>query len=288
MDLERPRSCTNRSPDATHLVAHRGEMDAALRRVVARLRDSEMRKEFAQVAWTYLLEHEPSILAKLDSRNPAGYLVRVLERVLVTWLRSERGRWRPSEFAKERGVVAIELERLIGQHGFSANEAVEMVLCRSNATGRDELEELVGQLRPKRRRVFVPEETIALRPAAESAECVVADAEVRALASLVLGQLSRLIGSLGAEDRAALVAAYRARRLDRSQSPRCRPAYGRVRRIRERLARGLRAAGISAGDSRAIIERQAFDSMVVQCEGIWKEAMSNGIEPSPSGAAADK
>jgi len=122
-------------------------------------------EDFDQSIQLRLHERDGDIFRRFTGRSSLRtYLRVVVNRLLLDWLNSQRGKWRPSAAAKRLGPHACLLERLIHRDGCSQDQAIEIVGGHSHAPSRLELRDLVDRLptrtpRPRR----LSEEALAER-----------------------------------------------------------------------------------------------------------------------------
>lgn len=172
----------------------------------------------------------------------------------------EHGRWRPSAAAVRHGAVAVGLETLVHQKGYSLTEAGGVLRSRGATTLSDrELGDLLRQL-PRRgplRPVRVEAETLRSVVAADEADAEVVSEESAAERDSVSTCLEGALASLSLEDRLLLklrfweeaTIADAARVLGVDQ----RPLYRRIERLFNELREHLARKGITAEQVRDLI-----------------------------------
>jgi RNA polymerase sigma factor for flagellar operon FliA len=113
-------------------------------------------------SWTFLklMDNEYAILQKYEGRaSLRTYLVVVIERLSIDYQIARWGKWRPSARALELGPEAVQLESLLFRDGYTAREAVQILLSRGKTSlTEDALLEIASQLpsRPRRARELSP------------------------------------------------------------------------------------------------------------------------------------
>jgi RNA polymerase sigma factor for flagellar operon FliA len=109
-------------------------------------------------SWTFLklMDHDYAILQKYEGRaSLRTYLTVVIERLSIDYQISRWGKWRPSARAIELGPEAVELDSLLFRDGYTAHEAVQLLLSRKKTShSEDALLGIASQLpfRPRRAR----------------------------------------------------------------------------------------------------------------------------------------
>ncbi len=113
-------------------------------------------------SWTFLklMDNEYAILQKYEGRaSLRTYLTVVIERLSIDYQIARWGKWRPSARAIELGPEAVELDSLLFREGYTAHEAVQLLLSRKKTSlSEDALLEIASQLpsRPRRARALTP------------------------------------------------------------------------------------------------------------------------------------
>jgi RNA polymerase sigma factor for flagellar operon FliA len=88
-------------------------------------------------SWTFLklMDNDYAILQKYEGRaSLRTYLTVVIERLSIDYQIAEWGKWRPSARAIELGPEAVELDSLLFRDGYTAHEAVQLVLSRGTTS----------------------------------------------------------------------------------------------------------------------------------------------------------
>jgi RNA polymerase sigma factor for flagellar operon FliA len=107
-------------------------------------------------SWTFikLMDNDYAILRKYEGRSSLRtYLTVVIERLSIDYQISRWGKWRPSARAQQLGPEAVRLDSLLHRDGYTAHEAVQMLITRKETTlEEDTLMGIASQLpsRPKR------------------------------------------------------------------------------------------------------------------------------------------
>lgn len=219
-------------------------------------------EDFAARVRMTLMENDYAILRGFrGSSELKTYLASVVNHHVVSFIRSERGRWRPSAAAARQGPPAAALERLVYRDGYTLQQAGEKLRTAGNTTHSDaELGRLLGRLpeRPPLRPVEAadPEKVLDGAPGESRADQRVLAAEAEARHEVVAAALRRVMAQLDPEDRAILRLHYEqgftlaavARALDLPQ----KPLYRRVERLLVRVRALLEGEGIGAGEVRAL------------------------------------
>jgi len=85
-------------------------------------------EEFSQWAHLKLLERNYEPLVRFSGRSSLyTYLTVVVRRLLLDWRNLQYGKWRPSAWARQRGAVAVEFDRLVTRDGHTIGEALNIV-----------------------------------------------------------------------------------------------------------------------------------------------------------------
>ena len=81
-------------------------------------------EDFGSFAKHRLIEQDYEVLAKFEGRSSLKtYLAAVINRLYLDFQVQRFGKWRPSAQARQRGPVALRLERLMFRDGLSFDEA---------------------------------------------------------------------------------------------------------------------------------------------------------------------
>jgi len=243
-------------------------------------------QDFISWATAKFVENDYEILRKFrGDAQLTTYLTVVLRRLYEDFRVALHARWRVSADARQLGPTAVLLEELIRRDGYTADEAIHVLLSRgdtANLTERDLREvlaklPLTGRGRPR----YVPD--TALESTSDAVETDDdTSASEQAQRAAVRRVLERAISELPAGDAAILkmhffdhvAFAKIARILDLE----LKPLYRRVNRLLKRLRPEFEAAGVT----RDLIERLDFDWLE---EGKTQELPS--AEPSRVSVIAD-
>jgi RNA polymerase sigma factor for flagellar operon FliA len=189
------------------------------------------------------------------------YLGTVITRHLVTYIRAQRGRWRPTVAAVRLGPVAVELEKLVRGGGYTLQQAGEKLRTSGRTSLSDaELARLLGQIpgRPPLRPVVgEPDTGLDFAPGDSRADERVIEAEADARRAEMLSALGIALKQLDPEEQLIVqmhfaqehTVADVARALRVEQ----KPLYRRVERLRARLRGILESAGLKGDDVRALL-----------------------------------
>lgn len=212
----------------------------------------EEREEFASEVRLKLVENEYAVLTSFEGRSSLPtFLTTVVTRLFFDWMRSRRGRPRPSAAARRLGAVAIELERLLYWQGFTFDEACRILHDNHGVEhSPDELEAMAGQL-PSRAidRSFEGGERAALLAADTGRpDEAVLDREREAEAERVVAILEEEMGGLDPEDRLILKmrfeSDFRIADIARALQVPPKPLYRRIDKLLAELRRGLQRRGV--------------------------------------------
>lgn len=211
-------------------------------------------EDFASAVMLKLIENDYEVLRNFAHGSSLGtYLTTVVRRAFVDYFRHTRERWRPSRKAKRLGPVAVRLEELRGRHGFSFDEAFEILVAdESPGLDRDELAALdveVGARAPYR---VEGAEALTSLPAEEAnPEELLLECEREKAAARAGRLLAEARKELPLEDRLILRMYDRGNKLNGiARQLGLKPArvYRKLPRIHRRLRRRLETAGIEAKD----------------------------------------
>jgi RNA polymerase sigma factor for flagellar operon FliA len=146
-------------PDETDLFGrHWLTVEQAIRGVCRRQRFmADDAEDFTSLVCVRLLEDDCAVIRRFAGRSSlATYLTAVITHLAQDWRNTRWGKWRPSAAARQRGPVAVHLDRLLQRDGLSLDEACEIL--RTNyqvAESRSQLEEIAAALPIRTRRRFV-------------------------------------------------------------------------------------------------------------------------------------
>jgi RNA polymerase sigma factor (sigma-70 family) len=211
-------------------------------------------EDFRSWAWLKLVESDYAAIHKFDGRGTLrAYLSVVLSRFLLDYRAQKWGKWRPSAKARELGPVAVNLERLIKQKGYSVSDAVQALVIGAHCpVGVEELHELAALLPLRRRDSTTSEDWIENVPCFRSSpEGELLAQEAEEARSRLGDALLRSLSQLGTEERLAIKLRFEqglklqevARALGRDP----RRFYRQFERILNRLARLMKRNGVEKG-----------------------------------------
>ncbi|HET9425592.1 MAG TPA: sigma-70 family RNA polymerase sigma factor [Gemmatimonadaceae bacterium] len=196
-----------------------------------------------------IVEEDYAIFRKFRGESSLStYLTVVITMMAREQRVQERGRWRPSAAAQRQGPVAVGLETLVHQKGYSLPEAAAVMRSRGDTTLSDrQLGDLLRAL-PRRtpmRPVEVAADALQESPAREGAESVVMSVEAAERRGSVEKLLDETLAALPLEDRLLLKLRFwqeasvadAARVLGVEQRPLYRRLEKLMGELRERLAR---------------------------------------------------
>jgi len=208
-------------------------------------------EEFTSTVHLKLIEKNFAILRKFEQRsNLATYLTTVIERLYLDFCISRWGKWRPSAAARRKGVVAVELERLMARDGLTFTEAVGILHTNHRVTEtREELLAILESLpvRPVRR--LAGEEELALVAVAGGADdAAFTEIEDKALVERVEKGLVVAVGRLTAREQLLLkmhfVEDLPVAQIARILGEEAKPLYRRMLQIMSTLREELARQGI--------------------------------------------
>lgn len=211
-------------------------------------------EDFASVVMLKLIENDYEVLRNFAHGSSLGtYLTTVVQRALVDYLRHTRERWRPSRKAERLGPVAVRLEELRGRHGYSFDEASEILVANEDAgLDRDELAALDAEVGARVPHRIEGAETLTSLPAPEAnPEQILLESEREKAAAWARRLLAEARKELPLEDRLILRMCDRGNKLNtiaRQLGLKPTRVYRKLPRIHRRLRRRLETAGIQAQD----------------------------------------
>lgn len=209
-----------------------------------------------------LMENDYAVLRGFRGKSELKtYLASVVFRHVVSFIRAERGRWRPSAAARRLGPLTAELELLVRRDRYTLQQAGEKLRVAGRTTLSDaELARLLERLPergPLRPTEVDPARMLDAAPSAlRTDECVLA-VEAATHYENTMAALDRAMAQLEAEDRlivqmhfadgSSLADVARGLRLEQ------KPLYRRVQRLRVRLRALLESEGLRGNDVRDIV-----------------------------------
>lgn len=209
-------------------------------------------EEFSSWVRLRLLEGDSVILRKFAGRSsPRTFLMTVIKRLYLDWRNKEWGKWRPSTAARRKGVVAIELERLVLRDRVPFDEAVEHLFSRGVAGSREECAAIWTELPQRPSRRTTPDEVLEDRPAPAEPDAVTVD-EQNESASRAAAALTGAIATLDAADhlilRLRFEDGFTVARIAQVIGHDQRALYRRFDQVMAQLKAALLAHGVSASD----------------------------------------
>ena len=208
-------------------------------------------EEFTSTVHLKLIEKNFAILQKFEQRsNLATYLTTVVERLYLDFCISRWGKWRPSAAARRKGVVAVELERLMARDGLTFTEAVGILHTNHRVTeSREELLAILESLPVRPVRKFAGEEELALVASGGGADDVAfSEIDDKGLVERVEKGLAIAIGRLTAREQLLLkmhfVEELPIAQIGRALGEEPKPLYRRMLQIMTTLKEELARQGI--------------------------------------------
>lgn len=208
-------------------------------------------EEFTSTVHLKLIEKNFAILRKFEQRsNLATYLTTVTERLYLDFCIARWGKWRPSAAARRKGVVAVELERLMSRDGLTFTEAVGILHTNHRVTEtREELLAILESLPVRPVRKFAGEEELALVAAGGGADdAAFSEIDDKALVARVEQGLAVAVGRLTAREQLLLkmhfVEDLPVAQIARALGEEAKPLYRRMLQIMSTLKEELARQGI--------------------------------------------
>jgi RNA polymerase sigma factor for flagellar operon FliA len=226
------------------------------------------RKDFADDfrSWVMvkILERERAILSQFRGESTLfTYLRVVVERLYCDYSISQTGKWRPSRKAKQLGIQAMDLERLVYRDGYTLGEAISVLQCRYGKSVESELRDAFLQLPCRDRRSTVGSEAVLeqLPDKRPSPYETLRREEIDRTSRAVRGALAHSLAELADEDREILELRFFeglripqiSQRLDLKQ----RSVYNRIYRILRSVRTKLEARGVRPGTVREMMGERA-------------------------------
>jgi RNA polymerase sigma factor (sigma-70 family) len=219
-------------------------------------------EDFAAWVRMKLMEDDYAMLRRFRGDSDLKtYLASVVARHFVSFVRTRRGRWRPSVAAARLGPPAADLEQLVRREGYTVEQAGEKLRTAGRTTLSDaELARLLTHLpvhTPPRPVEVESELMLSATPGASQADERVVAEETETRRAEMLGALRQALGELEPEeqlivrlhfgDGLSLADVARAMHLEQ------KPLYRRVERLRTRLRALLESAGLRGDDVRGLL-----------------------------------
>jgi RNA polymerase sigma factor (sigma-70 family) len=206
-------------------------------------------QDFAQSVHLRLLERDYEVFRQFSARcSIRTYLNVVVTRLLLDWLNSRYGKWRPSALALRLGEPAVSIERLTDRDGHSPAEAIELLATRHGGWSLDELRRVAALLPRRVHRHFVSAEVIDWKGGVPFDDPV-ANAETTRAKAQIARALTRALRQLPTEERRLVVQRFARRRsvqalaAEMQMDPRL--LYRRFDKTLRTLRRSLTAAGVT-------------------------------------------
>lgn len=236
--------------------------------------------EFASWARLRMLDHDQAILRKFEGRSKLRtFLITVVQRLYLDWRNAEWGKWRPTAEARRHGIVAIELERLVGRDRLTFDEAVQTLTARQVATAA-ECDSVWVQLPRRPRRTRVNEDAIATLAGPSLASDGLEDDASRAEATALCDALAQALGRLAPADQTLLQLRYwkghTVARIAALTGEDQKALYRRFDRLAADLRRTLEAAGVSAASLAALDQRFMAGGAFVGMDELNAEKTKDG------------
>jgi RNA polymerase sigma factor (sigma-70 family) len=212
-----------------------------------------------------LIEDDYAVFHKFRGEsNWKTFLTTVVARLAVSYLRTQLGRWRPSQQAVRSGPPAPELEMLVHRDRYTLSQAGEKLRTSGTTQLSDlELARLLGALPDRRplRPEQVPVHPLIEEAQAEfGADAPLAAAEFDAWRGKLTATLVRALERLEPEERVIVRLYYglgfSAADIARALNIEQKPLYRRIPRLRDTLRGYLEEEGISAEDVRSLLMRE--------------------------------
>lgn len=221
--------------------------------------------DLAQNIYLKLIENDYHIIRSFQGKSSfTTYLYTVINRLFLDYMRSKKGRWRPSERSKELGPIAVQLEGLMQRDGYSLSEASRILIENHHINvSETELESLGSQLPPRQSRPTEDCSEEALEDVPSVSGTLLDEVEVKRLDTLQHGVenlLEKSSANLPDEDRVILRMRFeddipiskiaRIMKVDRSVLDR------RIQKILAGFKQNILAAGINHNDVLDVLKRR--------------------------------
>lgn len=223
-------------------------------------------EDFAAHAKMKLLEDDYAVFHKFRGESDwKTFLTTVVARLASGYSRERLGRWRASAQAERHGPPAPELEKLVHRDGYTLSQAGETLRTSGATTLSDgELARLLSDLperAPLRPVQVAADPVLETAASASGADAAVMDSERERWRGGVLDALRRAMERMDPEER-LIVRMHFADGMSLAQVSRAlgieqKPLYRRIPRLRDALRENLEREGISAGEVRALLDRES-------------------------------
>jgi RNA polymerase sigma factor (sigma-70 family) len=205
-------------------------------------------QDFAQNVQLRLVERNYDLFQRFTGRSSLRtYLTVAITRMLLDWLNSTYGKWRPCAAAVRMGAHAIRLDRLVDREGYTLDQALEMMRADRDVPSETELRRMADQLPRRPHRRMVSDEVLESMSMMTFDDPVEA-AEDRSARGRIHEALSAALRQLTPEERKLIQLRYQqklsVRTLADVLSVEPKTLYRRFDRTLQALRRSLLAAGV--------------------------------------------
>jgi RNA polymerase sigma factor (sigma-70 family) len=205
-------------------------------------------QDFSQNVQLRLIERNYDLFQQFGGRSSLRtYLTVVVTRMLLDWLNSTYGKWRPCAAAVRLGPHAMRLDRLVDREGHTVDQAIEMMRADRDVPSDQELRRMAQQLPRRQHRRMVSEEVLESM-SGQAFDDPVEAAEDRRAHSGIRRALSAALRELSPEEQRLLVLRYEEKLSVRTLAEvlRVEPKtlYRRFDRTFQSLRRAMMAAGV--------------------------------------------
>jgi RNA polymerase sigma factor (sigma-70 family) len=212
-------------------------------------------QDFAQSVQIRCIERDYDVFRRFTGRSSLRtYLRVVVTRLLLDWLNSSYGKWRPSAIAARLGEPALSLERLIERDGCTPDEAVNLLASGRPEWSVDMLQQIADALPRRVRRRLVTDEVLEWDSVVPFEDPVAAEEERHAREEI--GRILRkAFKQLPTDEQRLMALRYAGNVSVRTLAERLQTEpkllYRRFDRALRSLRRALVAAGITSADALA-------------------------------------
>ena len=220
--------------------------------------NDDVTADFRQDVHLKIIEDDYARLRQFEGRSSLKTFLHVMvQRMAMDYLIREKGKWHASASAKRLGPAAMELETLMYRDQHPRQEAIQIMLSRSeHALSENELRSMARRLPPRTfGRTESDEDTDAL-PHSGGADVRVLDEEREKRKATARAKLSQALAELDPEDGLILKMRYwdgiAVVRIAEIVGMGNRP-HDRVARILKRLKSMLNEAGVEIDDVRELL-----------------------------------